>query len=145
MVTFARGLLSAELVRWTYGLLAMSIAARGVVTAQVSGQDLPQPYNSLVQYGLPGLFVVLFLTGQLVSKRELARESARADRAEARAVALTEKIMGETIPLLTQVQGTMGPAVERLAAVVPAVARLATDVDRVSERLDQLEHGRRGG
>lgn len=93
--------------------------------------DLPAPYGPVLTYGPVGLFVVLYLTGQINSKRELTRETARADRAETQRDKLADQLLTETVPLITEVQRTMVPTLERLAA---EVARMSERIDRLDQR-----------
>lgn len=102
--------------------------------APIAGQALPDPYGPLVTYGPLGVFITLYLTGWIPSRAELLRQIERAERAESQRDALTERAAAETIPLLGEVQKTMLPTLERLAAAV----------ERMAERLDRLERSKGG-
>lgn len=69
-----------------------------------------------------GIGVALWLAGFIPSRAELAREVARADRAEAQRDALSEKVLGDVVPLLGDVSRNMLPAVERLTEEVRRMA-----------------------
>lgn len=111
------------------------LALLGMTSSLVFAQALPDPYSTLITYGPLGIFVMLYLTGQLVSKRELERANARADRAEAQRDALSDRAMSDVLPLVNEVARTM----------VPTVDRLVTQVQRMADRLDQLDRSVRGG
>lgn len=90
---------------------------------------MPPPYDSLVTYGPLGIFTLLYVLGHIVSKRELERALLRAERAEAQRDALAERAMGDVLPLVVRVSDTM----------VPTMDRLATEFQRMAERLDRLD------
>lgn len=99
------------------------------VATVVLGQEITGPAGALVTYGPLGILVVLYLLGYIPSRAELLRQIERAERAEAQRDALTERAAAETIPLLGEVQRTMIPTLERLAAAT----------EKMAERLDRLE------
>lgn len=123
------------------------------VFAQTS-TDLPAPYGPIVAWGAGsivfGLFGYLFLSGKWVSERERLRESQRADRAETQRDELQKMLLTETVPVLTDIQRTMVPTLERLTAEVARAnerservhertERLAAEVARMSDQIDRLE------
>ena len=99
--------------------------------ALIFGQALPEPFGVLMAYGPVGIGVGLWLAGWLPSKPELDRAHARADRAELQRDALTEKVLGEILPMIGVINGSMIPATERLAREVGAMAE---EIRRMGER-----------
>lgn len=116
--------------------LAVPIAALAVLL----GQALPEPLGSLVAYGPVGIGVALWLAGWLPSKAELERALARAERAEAQRDAMTEKVLGEILPMIGVINGSMIPTAERMANEMRGVA---DEVRRVGDRVSNIEQGRR--
>jgi hypothetical protein len=113
--------------------LALVLSALGVPGfALLVAQSLPPPYDTFVTYGPLGVFTLLYILGQIVSKRELERAEARAVKAEAQRDALAERAMTDVLPLVVRVSDTM----------VPALDRMATAVERMTERMDRLERER---
>lgn len=113
--------------------LALVAGALGVPTASVLvSQSLPPPYDSFIAYGPLGIFTLLYVLGQIVSKRELERALQRAERAEAQRDALAEKAMSDLLPLVIKVGDTM----------VPALDRLVTEFQRMGDRIDRLDRDR---
>lgn len=113
------------------------LGAVGLSTpAVIVAQALPPPYDVLVAYGPLGIFTVLYITGQVATKRELDRANARADRAEAQRDELANKALTDLVPLVTEVSRTM----------VPSLDRLVNEVQRMGDRLDRLDRsaGREG-
>lgn len=109
--------------------LALVLGTLGIPTASVVvAQALPPPYDSLLTYGPLGIFTLLYILGQVVSKRELERALARAERAEQQRDALADRAMSDLLPLVIKVGDTM----------VPALDRLVTEVQRMGDRLDRL-------
>lgn len=98
----------------------------------VFAQALPPPYDSLVAYGPLGIFTLLYILGQIVSKRELERANARADKAEAQRDALADRAMSDVLPLVNEVARTM----------VPTLDRLVTEFQRMGDRLDRYDRER---
>lgn len=97
-----------------------------MVPALLLAQAIPAPYDTLTQYGLAGILLVLLIRRY---EAELTRERERTAKAEERRDALTEKAASETIPLLGEVQRTM----------VPALTSLTEEVRRMGERLERVE------
>ena len=113
------------------------LAAAGLTPpAVLLGQALPPPYDVLVTYGPLGIFTVLYITGQVATKRELDRANARADRAEEQRDALANRALTDLVPLVTEVSRTM----------VPTLDRLVNEVQRMGDRFDRLDRpsGRQG-
>lgn len=91
------------------------------------GQVPPEaPYGIFAQYGLAGLFAFLLWRRY---ESELARERARADRAEAQADAVIERAISDLAPLVAEAARTM----------VPALGQMTAEVARMRERLDRLD------
>jgi hypothetical protein len=108
--------------------LALLLGAAGLTPpAIILGQALPPPYDVLVTYGPLGIFSVLYITGQVATKRELERANARADRAEQQRDDLANRALTDLVPLVTEVSRTM----------VPSLDRLVTEVQRMGDRLDR--------
>lgn len=113
--------------------LALVLGALGVAGSwPIIGQALPPPYDSLVAYGPLGIFTLLYILGQVVSKRELERALLRAERAESQRDALADRAMSDLVPLVTEVSRTM----------VPTLDRLVTEFQRMGDRLDRLDRDR---
>jgi hypothetical protein len=108
----------------------------GVLVAQA----LPEPFGSLVAYGPVGIGVALWLMGYLPSKGELDRANARAEKAESQRDALTEKVLGEILPMIGTINANMLPAAERMAR---EVRRLSEEVARQGGRVADIERGGR--
>lgn len=119
----------------TAAILAILGSLPGVIVSQV----LPEPFGSLVAYGPVGIGVALWLAGYLPSKGELDRALARAEKAEAQRDALTEKVLGEILPMIGTINANMLPAAERMAR---EVRRLSEEVARQHGRVEDIE--RRG-
>lgn len=118
--------------------LALVCGALGIPPlAVLVGQALPAPYDSFVAYGPLGIFTLLYILGQVVSKRELDRALARAEKAEAQRDALADRAMSDFVPLVTEVSRTMVPTLDRLVTEVQSVR---IDLQRNGERLDRLDH-----
>lgn len=116
---------------------------RALVISQVGaillGQAIPEPFGSLVTYGPVGIGVALWLAGFLPSKAELDRANARAAKAEDQRDALTEKVLGEILPMIGTINANMLPAAERMAR---EVRRLTEEVHRIGGRVTDVERGR---
>lgn len=117
----------------------MRVAAVVVVGFALFGQALPEPLGSLVAYGPVGIGVALWLAGWLPSKSELERAVARAERAEEQRDALTEKVLGEILPMIGVINGSMIPTAERMASELRGMAE---EVRRVGDRVSGIERGR---
>lgn len=104
----------------------------------VLGQSLPEPVGSLVAYGPVGIGVALWLLGWLPSKSELERANARADKAEAQRDALTEKVLGEILPMIGTINANMLPAAERMAR---ELRHLGEEMRRTGGRVADIERG----
>lgn len=116
-----------------------ALAAAGITTpAVLVAQALPEPFGSLVTYGPVGIGVALWLAGFLPSKSELDRANARADKAEAQRDALTEKVLGEILPMIGTINTNMLPAAERMAR---EVRHLSEEVRRIGGRVADVERG----
>lgn len=102
------------------------------------GQALPEPYGYLLGYGPLGVFAVLLVLGRVVSRTELDRANARADRAEAQRDELAQRMVSDLVPLVAEVQRTMVPAlkdtVEGQRSVMTALTELRHAIERLGER-----------
>ena len=96
--------------------------------ALVFAQAVPEPYGIFAQYGAVGLAAYLLYRRY---ESELARERARAERAEAQADAVVERAISDLAPLVAEAARTM----------VPTLDRLSTEVARMGERLERIERG----
>lgn len=115
--------------------IGLATAWIGMVTAVehlIFGQSVPEPYGVIAQYGLAGILGVLLIKRY---DNELQRERAARERADQQRDALTEKIVSDIVPLVAEVQRTM----------VPSLDRLATEVQRMRERIDRVEQSQAGG
>lgn len=112
--------------------------AVGESVGLVLGQSLPEPYGSLLAYGPLGVFAVLLVLGRIVSKAELDRANARADRAEAQRDELAQRMVSDLVPLVAEVQRTMVPAlkdtVEGQRSVMTALDELRRVIERLTDR-----------
>jgi hypothetical protein len=104
-------------------LLLLAFAGQLPATLLLA-QAVPEPYAVLAQYGLAGIL------GALLIRRydnELNRERGAREKADSQRDALTERVVSDLVPLVSEVQRTM----------VPAVERLTQEVQRMGERLDR--------
>lgn len=111
--------------------------AVGELLALVFGQAVPEPYGYLLTYGPLGVFAVLMVLGRVVSRTELDRANARADRAEAQRDELAQRMVSDLVPLVAEVQRTMVPALKQVAdgqqAIMTSVVELRHSIDRFTE------------
>lgn len=97
-----------------------------MVSALLLAQAIPAPYDTLTQYGIAGVLLVLLIRRY---EAELAKVHAAKEKAEAQRDALTERAASETIPLLGEVQRTM----------VPTLNNLTNELKRMGDRLERVE------
>jgi hypothetical protein len=84
-------------------------------------QSPADPTSPWLVLGIPGLMVVGFLTGQIVTKLQLTRESTRADLYEAKYDALLTETQGQILPAIkqhTQTLTALVPVLERMVKVM---------------------------
>lgn len=105
-------------------LLGLALAGQVPLTWVLGQSAVPEPYAIFAQYGLAGI-----LGGLLIRRydNELGRERAAREKADGQRDAMTERVIGEIVPLVTEAQRTMVPTVERL---VTEVQRMRETVDR---------------
>lgn len=80
-------------------------------------QTPPDPSSPWLVLGVPGLMVVGFLTGQIVTKIQYKRESDRADAYEAKYDSLLRETQDKVLPVVTQFTHTVTvlvPVLERM-------------------------------
>ncbi len=115
--------------------------AIGEAITMLLGQAVPDPYGPLLTYGPLGIFTVLLLTSRLVTKAELDRERARADRAEVQRDEMAARMISDIVPLVAEVQRTMAPALKQVSdgqgEVVAALAKLQSFIERLIEWRDR--------
>jgi hypothetical protein len=80
-------------------------------------QSPTDPSSPWLVLGIPGLMVIGFLTGQIVTKLTYKRESDRADQYEAKYDALLTETQGQILPAIRQHTQT-------LTALVPVLERM---------------------
>lgn len=133
-----------------FAVLAVVLAAPGAI-----GQEIPAPYGIIVQLGVAGVLGVLLLRrydAQLDRERadrehveeklnaQLNREREDRERIEERLNRLIDKTVSEMVPLVSEVQRTMVPSLDRLATewerIAPLLERLVTDLQHLSTLLD---------
>jgi hypothetical protein len=101
----------------------------------IYAQSEPEPVSYLLTYGPLGIFAVLLVLGRLVTKTELDRANARADRAEAQRDELAQRMVSDLVPLVAEVQRTMVPALKDTADGQRAVIAALTEFRNTIERL----------
>lgn len=118
--------------------------AIGESAGLVFGQSLPEPYSSLLAYGPLGVFAVLLVLGRVVSKAELDRANARADRAEAQRDELAQRMVSDLVPLVAEVQRTMVPALKDTAEGQRSVMNALNELRHAIERFTDMNNRRTG-
>lgn len=108
------------------GFLATAAAGtQSVIAAEV----MPEPFSTLAQYGAAGVLAFVLIR---LYESVLARERARAEKAEDQRDALTARTMSDVVPLVGEVQRTMVPTIEKLVA---SHEKLAAEIQQLrSER-----------
>jgi hypothetical protein len=104
-------------------------------------QSAPEPVSYLLTYGPLGVFAVLMVLGRVVSRTELDRANARADRAEAQRDELAQRMVSDLVPLVAEVQRTMVPALKDTADGQRLVMTALTELRHAIERFDTRRMG----
>lgn len=84
-------------------------------------QSPADPSSPWLVLGIPGLMVIGFLTGQIVTKLTFKRESDRADLYEAKYDTLLKETQEQILPAIrqhTQTLTTLLPVLERMVKVM---------------------------
>lgn len=90
------------------------------------------------------MFAVLLVLGRVVSKAELDRANARADRAEAQRDELAQRMVSDLVPLVAEVQRTMVPALKDTAEGQRSVMNALNELRHAIERFTDMNNRRTG-